>query len=106
GGLHRRHRRGGPSAPPDGQISHRQDHDDYWQQDSPGCFRSVHIVPPLRQVVDRFATGSYLFETRALTVRRRLHFVRIDPKFDPNNTSILTDSEFSNNKIRFEEFEM
>jgi len=30
-------------------------------------------------VVDRLATGSYLFETRALTVRRGLHFVRLDP---------------------------
>jgi len=54
-------------------------------------------------VIDRFGTGSYLFETRALTVRRRLHFVRMDPKFDLNNTSILTDSRLSNNEIRFEE---
>src|SRR5947208_2075062 len=37
-------------------------------------------------------------------VRRRLHFVRMDPKFDLNNTSILTDSRLSNNEIRFEEF--
>jgi len=54
--------------------------------------------------VDRFATGSYLFETRALTVRRRLLSFALDPKFNLNNASILTDSGFSNNKIRFEEF--
>ena len=53
-------------------------------------------------MIDRFATGLYFFGTRALTVRRRLHFVRMDPKFD--RAVILTDLWVSNNKIRFEEF--